>query len=212
MADELFALSLWQRLTAVPLAYLLAWLALVGLSITIVVLMRARWGHSRPLQKCAVLSLLVHLVFACLAMTVRIVVGDGGGGAGIGPPIRVRIVEDTGPVATAPILSEVESEIEPEIIAPALLDSPPPPEAPAPDTTAASDATPAGEPDPAEVKSVDGSVANQEPPELAADVPVLVDDSPEAAALAKNEETPNLPEKASVGQSQAPPIAALAPA
>src|SRR5262245_65142292 len=102
MSKQLLALSLWQRLAAVPLAYLLTWCALAGLSVTIIVLMRARWGHSRPLQKCAVLSLLVHLIFGCLAMTVRIVVGDGGGGGGNGPPIRVRIVDDSaGSIAMA---------------------------------------------------------------------------------------------------------------
>src|SRR5262245_43291103 len=122
MSKQLLALSLWQRLAAVPLAYLLAWCALVGLSITIIVLMRVRWGHSRPLQKCAVLSLLVHLVLGCLAMTVRIVVGDGGGGGGISAPIRVRIVDDPAvPVAMAPVLSHVDTESEPEIAAPALL-------------------------------------------------------------------------------------------
>ena len=55
----------------------LLWLGSLALSVTLVVLLRTRWGQSRPLQKCAVLSLLVHLMLACLAMTVRIVVGDG---------------------------------------------------------------------------------------------------------------------------------------
>src|SRR5207302_2013079 len=86
-------------LASVQVAYWLAWGGSLVLSITLVVLMWTRWGHSRPLQKCAALSLLVHLLLAFLAMTVRIVVGDGGSGGG-GSPIRVRIVQEAG-LATA---------------------------------------------------------------------------------------------------------------
>src|SRR5215212_8390673 len=87
-------------LASVQLAYWLAWAGSLALSIALVVLMWTRWGQSRPLQKCAALSLFVHLMLAFLTMTVRIVVGDGGGGGGggAGVPIRVRIVQDRGPV------------------------------------------------------------------------------------------------------------------
>src|SRR6185295_5161303 len=87
-------------LATVQLAYWLAWGGSLVLSIALVVLMWTRWGQSRPLQKCAALSLLVHLMLAFLTMTVRIVAGDGGGGGGGGVPIRVRIVQDRGPVTT----------------------------------------------------------------------------------------------------------------
>src|SRR5436190_9367426 len=83
-------------LASVQLAYWVAWGGSLALSIALVVLMWTRWGQSRPLQKCAALSLLVHLMLAFLTMTVRIVVGDGGGGGG-GALIRVRIVQDRGP-------------------------------------------------------------------------------------------------------------------
>src|SRR6476620_135193 len=87
-------------LATVQLAYWVAWGGSLVLSIALVALMWTRWGHSRPLQKCAALSLLVHLVLAFLAMTVRIVAGDGkgggGGGGGGGPPIHVRIVQEVG--------------------------------------------------------------------------------------------------------------------
>src|SRR3954470_6868940 len=87
-------------LASLQFAYWLIWGATLALSIALVALMWTRWGHSRPLQKCAALSLLVHLMLAFLTMTVRIVAGDGGGGGGGGVPIRVRIVQDRGPVTT----------------------------------------------------------------------------------------------------------------
>src|SRR3954452_19294215 len=95
-------------LASVQLAYWVAWGGSLVLSIALVVLMWTRWGQSRPLQKCAALSLLVHLMLAFLTMTVRIVAGDGGGGGGGGVPIRVRIVQDLGPVTTP---SHVATEV-----------------------------------------------------------------------------------------------------
>src|SRR6478736_1390221 len=83
-------------LASVQLGYWLAWGGSLALSVVLAILMWTRWGHSRPLQKCAALSLLVHLMLAFLTMTVRIVAGDGGGGGGGGAPIRVRIVQDHG--------------------------------------------------------------------------------------------------------------------
>jgi hypothetical protein len=92
------------------------------LSIALVVLMWTRWGHSKPLQKCAALSLLVHLMLAFLTMTVRIVSGDGGGGGGA--PIRVRIVQDRG---TATTLTNAATETTaPQSAATPLLFAPPP--------------------------------------------------------------------------------------
>jgi hypothetical protein len=107
-------------LASVQLAYWVAWGGSLVLSIALVVLMWTRWGQSRPLQKCAALSLLVHLMLAFLTMTVRIVVGDGGGGGGGGVPIRVRIVQDRGPVTT---LTHVAAEINlaNDVAAPQLL-------------------------------------------------------------------------------------------
>src|SRR4051812_42044571 len=110
-------------LASVQLAYWVAWSGSLVLSIALVVLMWTRWGQSRPLQKCAALSLLVHLMLAFLTMTVRIVVGDGGGGGGGGVPIRVRILQDRGPVTT---VTQVSTEIDaandvavPKLLAPA---------------------------------------------------------------------------------------------
>ncbi len=187
MGQQLLALSLWQRLAAVPLAYLLVWCALVALSVTIIVLMRARWGQSRPLQKCAVLSLLVHLIFACLAMTVRIVVGDGGGG-GSGPPIRVRLVDDsTGPVAMAPITSDIEPDITP----PPLLELPPTPEPPAADTATTADIDPPDAPQPAEASPVESEVAKPVEPQSTAELPAVADDATSHVVDATDEPAPN---------------------
>src|SRR5215470_14907192 len=93
-------------LASVQLGYWLAWGGSLALSVVLAVLMWTRWGHSRPLQKCAALSLLVHLMLAFLTMTVRIVAGDGGGGGG-GAPIRVRLVQEhsTSTKSTAAVTS-----------------------------------------------------------------------------------------------------------
>jgi hypothetical protein len=87
-----------ERLAAVPVMYWLLWLGSVVLCVALVIVLRTQWGQSRPLQKCAVLSLLVHALLACLAMTIRVVVGDGGGANGA--PIRVRLVDDSEAGAT----------------------------------------------------------------------------------------------------------------
>src|SRR3954454_3412864 len=109
-------------LASVQLAYWVAWGGSLVLSIALVVLMWTRWGQSKPLQKCAALSLLVHLMLAFLTMTVRIVAGDGGGGGG-GVPIRVRILQDRGQVTSLTNVA-AESYIANVIAAPPLLAAP----------------------------------------------------------------------------------------
>src|SRR4051794_11952148 len=106
------AYALFPCLASVQPAYWVAWGGSLALSIALVVLMWTRWGQSRPLQKCAALSLLVHLILAFLTMTVRIVAGDGGGGGGGGIPIRVRIVQDRGTsTAVAKLVAENVNEV-----------------------------------------------------------------------------------------------------
>ncbi|HLA84327.1 MAG TPA: hypothetical protein VJL29_06010 [Thermoguttaceae bacterium] len=48
------------------------WVGLAALSITLLVLMRTRWGQSQPLRKCFVLSLLAHVLLGGYATTVQI--------------------------------------------------------------------------------------------------------------------------------------------
>jgi hypothetical protein len=49
------------------------WAGMALLTLGLVVLMRTRWGRSRPLHKCALLSLLAHGLFFAYAATVQIV-------------------------------------------------------------------------------------------------------------------------------------------
>ena len=51
----------------------LLWLGLAALSIALLALAHTRWGQSRPLRKCFILSLLAHLLLAGYATTVTIV-------------------------------------------------------------------------------------------------------------------------------------------
>src|SRR6187399_2408312 len=111
-------------LASAQVVYWVAWGGSLVLSLVLVALMWTRWGQSEPIHKCAALSLLVHLVLAFLAMTVRIVHGDGGGGGGGGAPIRVRIVQEGGP-ATKPKNVATDTKSANEVIAPQLLASQP---------------------------------------------------------------------------------------
>jgi hypothetical protein len=121
MATPLIAASMIQRLVSVPLMEWLLWLGSLALSIGLVVVLWSRWGQSKPLQKCAVLSLLVHALLACLAMTIRVVIGDGGGSGG-GTPIRVRLVNDVDvDLSTGPPPGAVTDE---SVLAPALFEPP----------------------------------------------------------------------------------------
>jgi hypothetical protein len=117
MSAPPLAATFLERLGSVPFLYWLLWVGTFALSIALVVVLRTRWAQSRPLQKCAVLSLLVHAMLACLAMTVRVVVGEGGGASG-GAPIRVRIVSESGDIsAPADAVTEVAA-------GPAMLEPP----------------------------------------------------------------------------------------
>ncbi len=52
------------------------WGGLGALTITLLILMQTRWGQSRPLRKCAVLSIVAHLLLLAYATTVNIVSGS----------------------------------------------------------------------------------------------------------------------------------------
>ena len=90
--DRSFFTGLSNRVIEMPAIWMILWLGLAVLSIGLLVLMRTRWGQSQPLRKCAVLSLLVHVLLACFATTVHIVTGVGGSPEP--PSIRVAILDN----------------------------------------------------------------------------------------------------------------------
>jgi hypothetical protein len=65
-------------LDRLPTVWVVLWVGLGTISIALIYLMRSPWGQSQPLRKCAVLSLLVHILLAYLATTVQIVIGVDG--------------------------------------------------------------------------------------------------------------------------------------
>ncbi len=74
--------ALWNNLcqvwTNTDWSWIVLWLGLTLLIVALFVLMRTRWGQSQPLGKCAVLSLVAHLLLAIYATTVQIVTGSAG--------------------------------------------------------------------------------------------------------------------------------------
>lgn len=64
---------LLELVTSVDLVVGLLWFGLAALTVALLVLMRTRWGQSRPLRKCLVLSVLAHMLLAGYATTVNIV-------------------------------------------------------------------------------------------------------------------------------------------
>ena len=74
-----------HRLLAHPQwGWILLWLGLATLIVTLVVMICTSWGQSHPLRKCAGLSLLAHLLLLGYATTVQIVTGNGNGHHGGG--------------------------------------------------------------------------------------------------------------------------------
>ncbi len=69
--------------------WIVLWSALGGFTVLLLVLLRTRWSSARPLRKCAILSLWVHVLLAFAATTVRIMSGAPELGSDI--PIRISI-------------------------------------------------------------------------------------------------------------------------
>jgi hypothetical protein len=68
----------------------LLWAGLAVFTITLLIMMQTRWGQSRPLRKCIILSLLAHLLLAGYATTVQIVAG---GVQAEEPVLQVSLIE-----------------------------------------------------------------------------------------------------------------------
>ncbi len=83
---------LMEFLTSTELVIGLLWAGLAVLTVTLIVLLHTRWGQSKPLRKCIVLSMLAHLLLAGYATTVQIVSDSG---LAEEPSVRVVFVEGT---------------------------------------------------------------------------------------------------------------------
>lgn len=102
------------------ITWVVLWSVLASLSVLLLVLLRTRWSTAKPWRRYAVLSLWVHVLLACAAMTVRIVAGAPE--SGDDEPIRVAvlptIVEQQPPEEeTTP---DWEQQQDPPLIAPDL--------------------------------------------------------------------------------------------
>lgn len=115
MAEWTLLAGIWQNLTTVRPLYLVVWLAALVLSGALVALFRSRWGRRNALYRCAVGSLLVHLVIVGLTMTVRLVVGDGG--AGMGPLIHVKLLDDVQREGPITLFAPEADSAPPELLA-----------------------------------------------------------------------------------------------
>ena len=85
--------TLWNFLAGVGWVMGLLWIGLAVFTFTALLLAYTRWGQSRALEKCMVLSLLAHLLFFGYATTVQIVLGPG---HGYFPAFNVTLCEDSG--------------------------------------------------------------------------------------------------------------------
>ncbi len=88
--------------------WLILWSVLAAITILLIVLLRTRWSNTRPMRKCAILSLWVHVLLALAATTVHIV--SGAPDAGADKPIRVTVL------AAMPVSNDepLEEEITPD--------------------------------------------------------------------------------------------------
>ncbi|HET6880720.1 MAG TPA: hypothetical protein VFI31_11225 [Pirellulales bacterium] len=88
-----FSLDRWLDYVTGPHLLLgIVWLGMVIVTIMLLLMMVTRWGHSQPLKKCIILSLLTHALLATYATTIEIV-----GAEPSEPVIRTTIVDAESP-------------------------------------------------------------------------------------------------------------------
>ncbi len=107
--------------------WVVMWSVLATLTVLLLVVLRTRWSKAKPWRRYAVLSLWVHVLLACAAMTVRIVAGAPD--AGDGEPIRIAVLATVDEPQQEPeeeLTPDWEQPNDPPLIAPELT----PPEAP----------------------------------------------------------------------------------
>ncbi len=145
------------------------WGLLGTITILLVVLLRTRWANKRTWQKCAILSLWVHVLFAFLSLTVRIITGAPE--SGDDSPIHVAVL----PIETPLVETTPEEEIQPDwehMAAPPLIA---PAAEPLPDQLDRV-ATDSPTPDTAAMEQLTQAPANTEslPPALPLEAPTLL--------------------------------------
>src|SRR5262249_39796487 len=71
---------------------ILLWIGLALLTVALVVLMRTRWGQTKPLSKCVALSIFAHILLGGYAYGTRLVfdVPQGGGGERV---VKVKVLD-----------------------------------------------------------------------------------------------------------------------
>src|SRR3990167_5801329 len=52
---------------------IILWIGLAILTVSLLVLMRTRWGQAQPLSKCVVLSMFAHILFFAYAYGTRLI-------------------------------------------------------------------------------------------------------------------------------------------
>jgi len=116
-----------ELLTSTELIIGLLWAGLAVFTITLIVLMLTRWGQSRALFKCLVLSLLAHLLLAGYATTVRIVANAAPEQE---PGLAVGFVEVGDSPEPEPVAAEAQpwEQFSREMVAPPTTDAQPLPE------------------------------------------------------------------------------------
>jgi len=62
---------------------IILWIGFAILSVAFLILMRTRWGQVKPLSKCVVLSIFVHLLLCMYAYSTRLFQDAPGGGGEI---------------------------------------------------------------------------------------------------------------------------------
>ena len=81
-------------LSGPQLPWIVLWIGLTTLIVGLIVLTRTSWGQSRPLRKCAALSLLVHLLLAAYLTTVQIVSAGSPDGRSDRGAINITLADD----------------------------------------------------------------------------------------------------------------------
>jgi len=92
-------------------AAVIPWLGLVVFTIGAVIFMRSRVWQSRPLQKCAVLSLVAHLMLVGYTMTVQV---SSAGSSLTEETIEVSLVDDQQVESTTEIAAVEPEPVEPD--------------------------------------------------------------------------------------------------